>query len=100
MSTSSSLHLHPEISDHDKGDECRSSSMTSCLRTSCCPTAKGCSTKGATSSMPGWTAGAGIALAGVMALTWEPPVHEFEDVSQNLRHGAVQVRRDLLADVD
>ncbi len=46
------------------------------------------------------SAGAGIALAGVMALTWEPPVHEFEDVSQNLRHGAVQVRRDLLADVD
>src|ERR1035438_3520541 len=41
-------------------------------------------------------AGAAMVFAGVMSLAGEPPVHEFEDVRQNLRHRAVQMRRDLL----
>src|ERR1035441_2059884 len=41
-------------------------------------------------------AGAAMVLAGVMSLAGEPPVHEFENVRQDLRHGAVQMRRDLL----
>src|SRR5579864_6487881 len=39
--------------------------------------------------------GAGIALAGVI-LSRQPPVHEFEDVGQDLRHRPVQMRRNLL----
>src|ERR1043166_1790140 len=45
-------------------------------------------------------AGAGIAFAEIIRLTGEPPVHELEYVRQNLGHGPVELRRDLLADVD
>src|ERR1019366_3144177 len=43
-------------------------------------------------------AGAVMVLAGVMCLAGESPVHEFENVCQDLRHRAVQMRRDLLPD--
>ena len=43
-------------------------------------------------------AGAAMAFAGVIS-AWQPPIHEFEDVGQDLRHRAVEMRRDFLPDI-
>src|SRR5262249_55284632 len=42
----------------------------------------------------------GKALRGSHGLRRQPPFHERENVRQNLRHGAIQVRRYLLSDLD
>src|ERR1035438_9509457 len=43
--------------------------------------------------------GAAMALAGVIS-AWQLPVHELENVGEDLRHRAVQMRRNLLSDLD
>src|SRR5271157_4095904 len=44
---------------------------------------------GAPGAPLGGRPGIAMALAGVMVLTWEPPVHELEDVGQDFGHRAV-----------
>src|SRR5437016_4606180 len=39
------------------------------------------------------------ALEGVINSARQPPIHELEDVGQNLGHGAIEMRRNLLADL-
>src|SRR5208283_94871 len=46
---------------------------------------------------PGTPPGLAMALAGVIVLTWEPSVHQLENVGQDFGHRAVEMRRNLLA---
>src|SRR6516225_9172182 len=43
--------------------------------------------------------GCGNAFAGVIWSVGESPVHEFEDIGQDFRYRAIQMRRNLLSDI-
>src|ERR1035438_4837621 len=55
------------------------------------------SSSGSARTQAGSAPGGAIVLAGVIGLSRQFAVHEFVNVSQNLRHRAVEVRRNLLS---